>query len=178
MTKPGAKKGVPQKDWVKKERSKKMKQWWKDNKDTLKCKKRAKRISDTKKGIKFTIEHRRKLSKVAQMRKKSGFSEERKQKLREKALKRAMELRHMNVGKNEVYLLDELEKFFKCRIIRQYNIVGYSLDGYIPELNIAIEIDELHHFDIEGVLKEEDILRQQRIEKALGCRFLRIKDNI
>ena len=61
-------------------------------------------------------------------------------------------------------------------IRRQYFTNYGLLDGYIPELNLAIEIDEKHHFDRKGNLKEKDIERQKNIEKELYCKFLRIKD--
>ncbi len=51
----------------------------------------------------------------------------------------------LQLGRNEKYILDELEKLFKLRIIRQHQVIGYVLDGYIPELNLAIEVDEPYH---------------------------------
>lgn len=53
--------------------------------------------------------------------------------------------------------------------------LGYYLDGYDLEKNVAIEIDEYHHFNKDGSLKKKDILRQSKIEKLLNCRFVRIK---
>ncbi len=59
----------------------------------------------------------------------------------------------------------------------EYHIkeLGYWLDGYDKENNIAYEFDEKHHFNKDGTLKEKDIIRQQEIEKYLGCKFIRIK---
>lgn len=53
--------------------------------------------------------------------------------------------------------------------------LGYYLDGYDIEKNVAIEIDEPHHFTKSGKLRKKDIIRQDKIEKKLGCKFVRIK---
>lgn len=55
--------------------------------------------------------------------------------------------------------------------------VGRFIDGYIKELNLAIEFDEKEHFEfINGnyILKECDIIRQNEISDELKCDFLRI----
>ena len=53
--------------------------------------------------------------------------------------------------------------------------LGYFLDGYDPIANVALEIDEGHHFDSNGNLLEKDVQRQKEIEESLGCKFIRIK---
>jgi very-short-patch-repair endonuclease len=58
-------------------------------------------------------------------------------------------------------------------IVPQYSVDNYRIDFYIPELNLAVEIDEVAH---ERQI-EEDRVRQSYIEKKLGCKFLRIKEN-
>lgn len=73
-------------------------------------------------------------------------------------------------GKNEIKILNELEELFKYKIIRQHRILGYWIDGYIPELNLAIEIDE------RPKTNERDVRRENEIRKRLGCEFLRIED--
>jgi len=80
-----------------------------------------------------------------------------------------------NIGKHETEILNKLEKKYDRKILRQYSIIGYFLDGYIPELNLAIEIDESHHFNKDGNLYSYDIIRQNEIESELGCQFLRVK---
>jgi len=77
-----------------------------------------------------------------------------------------------SIGHNEKQILDNLEKKLGYKILRQYLIEGYWLDGYIPELNLAIEIDEHYHKKYE----ERDLIRQEIIENKLGCKFIRIKD--
>lgn len=55
-------------------------------------------------------------------------------------------------------------------LCRQYSVLEYKIDGYIQELNLAIEYDESYHIYTE----KEDNIRQNQIEKALNCRFLRL----
>lgn len=73
-------------------------------------------------------------------------------------------------GKNEKKILDKLEQKIKHKIIRQFECRGYFLDGYIPELKLAIEVDE------RPKTQERDIEREKIIKQELGCKFLRIKD--
>ena len=77
-----------------------------------------------------------------------------------------------NIGKYENQIMVELEKLFNYTILRQHRVVGYFLDGYIPELNLAIEVDEKHHNKL-GRLKK-DKYREGQINKELDCQFLRI----
>ena len=55
----------------------------------------------------------------------------------------------------------------------QYPCLGFRLDGYIKELNIAIEYDEGNHASYSY---EEHEGRQAKIEKELGCSFIRVSD--
>jgi len=61
--------------------------------------------------------------------------------------------------------------FSGFKIIPQYPVFGnkYYIDWYIPELKLAIEFDELHHWSNT----KDDDMRQLEIEKELGCRFAR-----
>ena len=74
------------------------------------------------------------------------------------------------IGYNEKQILDELEKIYNYKIVRQYKVLGYFLDGYIHELNLAIEIDE------RPKIRFKDIERESNIRQELNCDFLRIKD--
>jgi hypothetical protein len=78
------------------------------------------------------------------------------------------------MGKHEKYILDQLEEIYKLKIIRQYKIesLGFFIDGYIRELNLAIEVDEKYH----NKKTKSDRERQKLIEEALNCKFLRIED--
>jgi len=82
------------------------------------------------------------------------------------------------VGKHETQILDNLEKELRHKILRNYPIeeLGYFIDGYIPELNLAIEVDENHHYSNNELLPK-DQERQREIEAHLKCNFLRIRDN-
>ena len=53
-------------------------------------------------------------------------------------------------------------------------IDGYFLDGLDEEKKTIIEIDEKHHFDINGNLKPKDIKRQIYFE-TLGYNIIRIR---
>lgn len=74
------------------------------------------------------------------------------------------------IGNYEKEILDDLEEQFGYKIIRQYKINGYFLDGYVPEINLAIEVDEVHH----KRMKEKDLIREKEIIESIGCSFFRI----
>ena len=59
----------------------------------------------------------------------------------------------------------------------EYHIkeLGYYVDGYDKEKNVVIEVDEFHHFDKDGNLREKDVQRQKEIIDFLGCEFIRLK---
>lgn len=121
------------------------------------------------------------MQKVAIGRRKWLQKESSKEKLRNSKLtflkqkfKHIKDIRDIaKYGRYEKEFLDMLEEALHYKIIRQYPIIGYFIDGYIPERKIAIEIDEAKHFKYRYIIK--DRIRQHRIEKALGCQFIRIK---
>ena len=55
------------------------------------------------------------------------------------------------------------------------NELGYWLDGYDAENNVAYEYDEKHHYDGMGKLKSKDIIKEMEIKSLLNCEFIRIK---
>ncbi len=76
----------------------------------------------------------------------------------------------------EINFLDMLEDFllvFGITGIRQYKVLNYRIDYYIPSLKIAIEYDENDH---SGYSYESQELRQKIIEKELKCKFIRLSD--
>jgi len=102
-----------------------------------------------------------------------------KKKIRKSMIKYIKETRgniYPNIGKNEKQILDELELSLGFKIYRQFEVEGYFIDGYIPKLKLAIEIDE-KKFHGKNKTKRRDKTRQKEIKKALGCKFIRIKDN-
>jgi len=52
--------------------------------------------------------------------------------------------------------------------------LGYWVDGYDKEKNVVLEVDEKHHFDFNGKLKQKDVRRQREIENYLKCQFIRV----
>lgn len=51
--------------------------------------------------------------------------------------------------------------------------LGYWLDGYDKDKNIAVEYDERKHFKVNGELKDKDIHRMNEIISHLNCSFYR-----
>jgi hypothetical protein len=83
-----------------------------------------------------------------------------------------------NVGTNErLWFGPYLETLYSGDIIKQY-IVSYEdgrrhfIDFYIPSRNLCIEYDENYHTS----QKEEDKIRQTKIENKLDCEFIRVSD--
>jgi len=77
----------------------------------------------------------------------------------------------------EQYGIENGYKFMHAENGGEYFVreLGYFLDAYDPIANVALEVDEEHHFDRNGNLLERDITRQKEIEKILGCEFIRIQ---
>ena len=106
------------------------------------------------------------------------YTDETKKKMRESHLK-YMEKQYNNglpimpnIGKYETEILNTLEENSGHIILRQYRVAGYFLDGYIPALRLAIEIDEKYHNKPERLQK--DAYREEQIKNEIGCQFLRI----
>lgn len=61
----------------------------------------------------------------------------------------------------------------------EYNIkeLGYFLDGYDVNQNVAIEYYEPHHFK-NGKLRDRDVQREKEIKNLLGCKLVRLTDNL
>ena len=78
------------------------------------------------------------------------------------------------VGSSEDKAFDYLEKKFKVKIKRNVRFGKYAVDGYIPNLNLVIEIDERHHKNSKIAAK--DIVRQKNIQDKYKCRFIRIRE--
>lgn len=103
------------------------------------------------------------------------FSKDTKRKIRESMLAYIMKNNGLVSpirGKNEIKILDTIQQRMLFQMIRQFKVAGYFIDAYLPELKLAIEIDE------RPKNKQKDIDREETIKKELGCQFLRIKDYI
>lgn len=158
---------------------KKMSESHKGKKRQSHSKETKKKMSKSLRGRKLSEEHKRKLSEIHKglkypnRKSPKKFTEEHKEKLRLAAIQyieRVCNGIRPHIGRNEKQILDKLEQELDCKIIRQYRTCGYFLDGYIPELNLAIEVDE------RPKILERDIEREKVIKEELGCEFLRIKD--
>ncbi len=171
-------KGVPKKPFTDEHRkniglSSKGRQCWAKGKkmsDTFKDKCRKRMM-----GIKLSPETIKKRTLKVLGRK---TSEETKEKLRVSAInriERKLKLDGKLIFTMSIYetpILDKLETALGFKIIRQYKVAGYFLDGYCPEIRLAIEIDEPYH------LKEKQMIKDKRreiyIKDKLKCNFLRI----
>ena len=66
--------------------------------------------------------------------------------------------------------LKTIEQLLQTKLIRQYKVGDFRIDGYDPEANIAYEIDEPDH----RYQRAKDHGREKIIKKLLGCTFVRI----
>lgn len=84
-----------------------------------------------------------------------------------------------NISKShkETEFINKLEESLKAINItdgvKQYDVLNYKIDYYIPSLNIAIEYDENNH---SGYKYEAHEGRQKEIENELNCKFIRVTD--
>lgn len=91
-------------------------------------------------------------------------------------LKKSLNLGKRTSSRKEVDFLNQLEqalKPFDIKGEKQYHILSYRIDYYIPSLNIAIEYDENDHSNYTYEAHEG---RQEEVEKELGCKFIRVSD--
>lgn len=158
----------------------KIKVWNKGRKETRqevieKLKKSHIGKPNSNKGKKFRPHTEEEKRKVSNKLKGRQTSDEHRRNLRIATLNYIKDfklIRH-RIGRNETAILDNLQETIGYRIARQLCIEGYFVDGYIPELNLVIEIDEPHHTR----RIEKDKIREEIIKNKLGCTFLRIKDD-
>lgn len=82
-------------------------------------------------------------------------------------------LEDMLTSRKEIEFLQLLEGVLSplgLTLERQYIVNGYRLDGYVPEMNLAIEYDEGQH----DFHQEDDYQREQGIHREIGCTFVRV----
>ena len=60
------------------------------------------------------------------------------------------------------------EEIIEDFIVKKFD---YMIDFYLPERKLAIEVDELGHFDRDQITENK---RQKELEEYLGCTFIRI----
>lgn len=76
-------------------------------------------------------------------------------------------------GLREKAALDTIEQLLGIKLIRQFEVGGFKIDGYDIENKIAYEIDEEQHNSRKH--SQHDVLRQKFIIEQLNCTFKRIK---
>jgi len=137
-----------------------------------------------------TKEHKRKRVKARMKTDGYKWTEESKKKNRISVLKHIKLVGGPSLGRNESEILNHLEQLYQHKISRQVMFIGYSVDGYIQELNLVIEIDEPGHYknksdwkDVPSFYKtskfektERGKKRQKEIKEETGCTFLRINE--
>ena len=80
--------------------------------------------------------------------------------------------------RKEIEFIAELSDFLEAQDItdgiRQFRVLNYRIDYYIPSLKLAVEYDEDEH---KCYSYERQEGRQLTIEKELGCKFIRVSDD-
>jgi|GEM_PF-2160312 very-short-patch-repair endonuclease len=59
-------------------------------------------------------------------------------------------------------------------VVTQYRVDRYYVDFYLPFEHLAIEYDERHH--AKPFCKKRDKTREEYISRALGAKFIRVKE--
>ena len=82
---------------------------------------------------------------------------------------------HQKMTRIEIDIVLELNTFFECSNIRtifQYKPkdVKYSIDYYVPDFRLAIEIDEWGHKNRDLIY---ELKREMDLKKILKCKFIR-----
>ncbi len=78
-----------------------------------------------------------------------------------------------NIGNNETFILDFIEKKLGITLIRQYKVAGKYADGYDIVNKVIYEVDEPQHLNNYF----QDKMREQEIKRVLvDCTFVRINE--
>lgn len=91
-------------------------------------------------------------------------------------LYKAFDIEKALTSRKEIEFLQLLEDVITpigLTLRRQHDVNGYKLDGYIPEIELAIEYDETHHKRQVGMDKK----REQDIKDAIECSFVRVSED-
>lgn len=80
-------------------------------------------------------------------------------------------------SKNEIYIEEQLKQYYENLeiIYDSSKIIGYNLDIFIPELNIAIDINGLHNYKPIFGKTSFKITKQNNRNKIIECRKKDIK---
>ena len=77
-----------------------------------------------------------------------------------------------SIGQNETKILNIIEKQNNIKLLRQYQVGKYFIDGYDTKNNIAYEIDEDYHKN--NYLN--DIRREEKIKEITNCKIVRLNE--
>lgn len=76
----------------------------------------------------------------------------------------------------EYKMLNEICDFLDglhIKYIKQYPVLSYRIDLFLPEYNLSVEYDEKEH----KYKQEYDRNRENNIADNIGCKFVRIKED-
>lgn len=82
----------------------------------------------------------------------------------------SLTVKHLFPTKEDSCLTVLESAFQQYTSIREFQIAGYRIDLYFPELKLAVECDEYGH---SGRKAEHEAARQIVIEQEMHCRFIR-----
>lgn len=89
-----------------------------------------------------------------------------------------------NVNKSSCEFIDKLNIKLGLKLQHglnggEFEVCGYSIDGYDKEKNIVFEYDEPRHYNVNDELKKDDVIRQENIIKELKpIMFIRYNERI
>ena len=142
------------------------------------------KISVGNKGQKRTLEQRKNMSDGQKRRApRTPVSDETRQKMREITINKLKKTNGECIpfyNPKACVLFERLNRKLYLNLQHaenggEFQIIGYFLDAYDRELNLAIEFDEKHHK--KGHQIEKDKIRQENIVKTLGCEFIRVTED-
>ena len=78
----------------------------------------------------------------------------------------------VSLGARERDCLATIEQVLGVKLLRQFTVGKYRIDGYDPLTKTAYEIDEDHHLRLNNYQADDE--RQLYIQTHLGCKFVRV----
>ncbi len=78
----------------------------------------------------------------------------------------------VSLGARERDCLATIEQVLNIKLLRQYAVGNYRIDGYDPLTKTAYEIDEDQHLSLNHSQADDE--RQTYIQTHLGCKFVRV----
>lgn len=75
-------------------------------------------------------------------------------------------------GARERDCLATIEQVLGVKLLRQFPVGKYRIDGYDPATKTAYEIDEDQHLSLNHSVADDE--RQTYIQTQLGCKFVRV----